>query len=148
MGNETEPNAAMLNSFSIFNVHGLKPKTVQSKVPYIKDVLTMNDNLFGILTETWLSDHKDAEVKIDGYKIFRADRKKRKSRFGRSSGGVAIYMKEPFAATFKQILSFSNGVNELLIIYSETYHTIIGGVYRQPDDTMATPLQIKNSKKY
>ena len=134
MGNETTPDVKMLNSFSIFNVRGLKPKTVQSKVPYVKDFLTINTNDFGILSETWLREHKDAEIHIDGYKIFRADRKRRKTRFGRSSGGVAIYMKETFAATFKEMLSFSDGVNELLIIYSQTYNTIIGGLYRQPDD--------------
>ena len=33
------------------------------------------------------------------------------------------------------MLSFSNGVIEILLLYSEYLNTVICGLYRQPDDT-------------
>ena len=148
LGSKTEPQHGFLNSFSILNVQGLKPLTVQSTVPYIKDILLLNNNIFTILTETWLREHVDAEINIEGYKIYRADRQRPKKRFGRASGGVAIYMKEDYAASFKPLLTYSNGVNELLMIYSETQHIVICGIYRQPDDSTnrnpSTSKEFKN----
>ena len=72
-----------MSNFSIFNVHGLKPNTVPSKVPYIADRLIESNQLFMGITETWLKDHKDAELYINGYTLFRADRKRIKKRWQR-----------------------------------------------------------------
>ena len=69
-----------------------------------------------ILTETWLKDHNDAELCIEGYEIFRSDRKRSKSPFGRCSGGVAIYMREDISSHFKQIVTHSNGVIEVICL--------------------------------
>ena len=33
---------------------------------------------------------------------------------------------------FEPILEFSNGVNKALLMYSKTFHLIIGVIYRQP----------------
>ena len=45
------------------------------------------------LTETWLKDHFNAELIIENYRIFRADRIRTENNQnrGRDSGGVAIY---------------------------------------------------------
>ena len=88
-----------------------------------------------ILTETWLKDHNDAELRIEGYEIFRSDRKRPKSRFGRSSGGVAIYMREDISSHFKQIVTYSNGVTEVICLSSTSLNIQIWGIYRQPDDS-------------
>ena len=86
------------------------------------------------LTETWLKGHKDAELHIDGYKLFRADRKRvRKSR-GRYSGGVACYVRMDIASTLEVMVNFSNGVTELLALYSKVHNLYIAVIYRQPDD--------------
>ena len=54
------------------------------------------------LTETWLKSHKDAEVSVDGFQIFRADRKrKKKGSRGRLSGGVAAYVNDDLASHMK-----------------------------------------------
>ena len=125
----------ILNSFSLFNVHGLKPNTVPSKVPYIADLLAEKNQLFMAVTETWLSNHKDGELQIDGYKLFRADRKrvKRTSR-GRFSGGVGCYVRLDLACTMETVINCSNGVVELLCLYSKVHNMYIAVVYRQPDD--------------
>ena len=57
-----------------FNVQGLNPLTVASKVPYIKDYPFENEKLFIGLMETWLWDHFEGELQIDGYNIFQSDR--------------------------------------------------------------------------
>ena len=49
------------------NIHGLKPKTKDSKVPFINDIAVEKKQIFIALTETWLQDEKDADVSIKGY---------------------------------------------------------------------------------
>ena len=56
-------NATPIATFSVFNVQGLKPRTVHSKVPYLNDLLHQGNQLFIALSETWLRDHRDAEVR-------------------------------------------------------------------------------------
>ena len=116
-------------------MHGLKPNTVPSKVPYIADLLAERNQLFMAVTETWLSNHKDGELHVDGYKLFRADRKrvKRSSR-GRFSGGAGCYVRVDLACTMEILINFSNGVVELLCLYSKVHNMYIAVVYRQPDD--------------
>ena len=113
----------------------MKPKTVTSKVPYIADILSENKQLFVGLSETWLKDHKDAELNVEGYKLFRGDRSRIKaSRRGRESGGVAFYLRNDLAATCEPIFTFSNGVIEILTMYSRVENLILCIMYRQPDD--------------
>ncbi len=127
--------SSVLSSFSVFNVRGLKPMTVPSKVPYVGDLLAEKNQLFMAVTETWLQNHKDAEVATDGYKFFRSDRKRRKkSARGRLSGGVGCYVKTDIAATMELMVDYSNGVIELLGLYSKSKNIFIAVIYRQPDD--------------
>ena len=131
---ESASSSSILNNFSLFNVQGLKPLTVVSSVEYVRDVLYEKKQLFIALTETWLNEHTDAELKIDGYRLFRCDRQRKRKR-GRASGGVCIYVREDIAVDFKIKTHFSNGVNELLIIHSEELNLLISVLYRQPDDS-------------
>ena len=78
------------------------------------------------ISETWLKDHNDAEVHIDGYKIFRSDRaRERKSKRGRESGGVACYVRNDIASTCENIFSYSNGVIEIVCVYSRIENLVI-----------------------
>ena len=91
--------------------------------------------LFVALSETWLADHRDEEVNIPGYIIFRSDRSRKKSRRGRCSGGVALFVREDIGATMEVTLKYSNGVNEGIITYSKKENLALVVVYRQPDDS-------------
>ena len=72
--NDAGASAAIpLAYFTLANIRGLKPRTVPSKVSFIQDILQHNCQLFAALTETWLQEHLDAEISIDGYTIFRQD---------------------------------------------------------------------------
>ena len=72
--------------------------------------------LLGMLTETWLREHLDAEVCIDGYSIFRTDRDRKKKRRGRNSGGVAVYIRNDVSTKTEIFFSFSSGVIECLCL--------------------------------
>lgn len=125
-----------MNYFSFLNIQGLKPKTVPSKVPYVRDLLKENNQLFIGLSETWLKDHKEAELLFDNYKIFRSDRVRKKSSVrGRDSGGVAFYVRNDLAQSMEKVLEFSNGVVEALCLYSKEENLFLCVVYRQPDNT-------------
>ena len=70
----------VLNYFSVFNDQGLWPQTVQSCVSYVKDRLVEKNQLFMALSETWLHNHTDGEVHIEGYTLFRSDRVRKKGQ--------------------------------------------------------------------
>ena len=118
----------------MFNVRGLKPRSAPSKVGYISDVVHDSNQLFIALTETWLCDHKDAEVHVDGYTLFRQDRKvQTKSRVGRDSGGVAVYVRDDIAVHSNIVVNFSNGVVEALAVHLNIINTVLIIVYRSPE---------------
>ena len=59
----------------------------RNKVKYLRDTAKESNAPFLVLTETHLKPHiLSAEVKIDGYSLYRSDRGPDKSH-----GGVAIY---------------------------------------------------------
>jgi len=86
-------------------------------------------------------------VDIPGYQIFRCDRTKKKRRFGRNSGGVAIYVREDIAGTFECSLDFSNGSVETIAIYSKTMDLHIACVYRRQPDSLANKSDAKAFKQ-
>ena len=100
----------------------------------MQDELNAENKLFSILTETWLREHLDAELSINNYSIYRSDRKRVKKRRGRDSGGVAIYLRDNLAASAEPLLTFSNGVVEVLVLYVKSEHLVLCALYRQPDD--------------
>ena len=63
----------------MFNVKGLRLQTVQSSVPFVKDRLVQENQLFMALLETWLHNHTDGEVHIARYTLFRSDRVRKRS---------------------------------------------------------------------
>ena len=62
-----------LKSFTIWNAQGLQPQTIATKVPSVQDLLHEHNQLFMAITETWHRDQKDAELRIQGYTMFRQD---------------------------------------------------------------------------
>ena len=116
------------------NIRGLVPRTVPSKIPYIRDLLSESNQLAFALTETWLSDHNPAELHIPGYSLYRQDRVRPRSRRGRDSGGVALYIRDDQTTTAKVVFTFSSGVIEALGIHLVSLDLLMVVVYRQPDD--------------
>lgn len=82
-----------------------------------------------------MKDQKDAEIHIPGYHIFSSDRTRTKrSLRARDSGGVAFYVRDDIATTFEPLITYSDGVIEMLCIYSKHEHLLLTTLYRQPDN--------------
>jgi len=124
--------STVLTHFSIHNIQGQKPLTVPSKVPYLQDLLRALNQLFGGLTETWLREHLDTEVNIEGYSLFRQDLQWNKKK-GRASGGVAFYIRYDIAVNTQTVLQYTVGVVYILGLYVKAKNLLIINLYRQPD---------------
>ena len=91
------------------------------------------------LSETWLNDsHLEAEAHIEGYVLYREDRKRKKYRKGRSSGGVGIYVREDFAISSEVVFSYGNGVIESIGVHIQSLNLVIIDTYRSPDNSHQT----------
>ncbi|KAK8371789.1 hypothetical protein O3P69_015569 [Scylla paramamosain] len=94
----------------------------------LKELAHQENSVFLALTETHLTrDHLDAEIAIDGYTIFRAD------RINRSHGGVINYIRNDMAASAENMGTFSNGTTELLTIYLKKLDQLVITAYRPPN---------------
>ena len=116
------------------NIQGLCPQTVPSKVPFIDDSLRSENQLFIGLSETWLQSHKDAELNIEGYTLFRCDSPRQKKKFGRLAGGVAMFIHDDLACSFEVIHSHAKEPVQLICLYSKHENLALITIYRQPDD--------------
>ena len=118
-----------LSSTFVINIEGINPdvKNQKWKIKALEEMVKLHEVHvpFFSITETHLkSYHSDADVQIDGYTPFRADRK------DRIKGGVAIYLHESLVADLSD--SFSNSFCELVIIYNKSANIVISSIYRPP----------------
>ena len=116
------------------NIQGLCPQTVPSKVPFINDTLTSENQLFIGLSETWLKSHSDAELAIEGYSPFRCDSPRKRQNRGRLTGGVAMNIRDDLACSFEEIFSHAKDAVQLICLYSQSENLVLVTIYRQPDD--------------
>ena len=123
----------LLKTFHVLNIRGLKTATTNS-VPYTTDILhdpSLSSAAMS-LTETWLHDHQDAEIKVPDFQLFRVDRKRAKKRKGRASGGVLTHVHDSIAA--EKVFEFSSGVIECVGVMLESMNLMMYTIYRQPDE--------------
>ena len=130
------------------NIQGLAPQTKQSKVAFIQDTIVPTNHIFMGLSETWLNNHKEAELNIDGYTTIRCDSsRKKKSNRGRYTGGVAFYVRDDIAISSEVLVKHSSDSVQLLCLYSKSENIAIACLYRQPDDKAhghpSTPMDLK-----
>ena len=93
-----------------------------------------------------MRDHKDAEVHINGYTIFRVDNTKAKKNRGRDSGGVSVYVRNDIANTFEQTVTFSNGAVDLIAIHSHIEKLHISASTANPTVRLIDPLPPHSDK--
>ena len=110
------------------NIRGLYPRTFKRKVNILADFAYSNNVGFIILTESHLRPEiLDAEIAIENYHLYRADRANR-----RKKGGVITYVRNDLAGSCQELLATSNGAVECTLLHIESLNLIIGGVYRPP----------------
>ena len=130
----------VLKKYCQLNVQGLITKSQpQEKVELLREILNEERPLFLALTETWLYGHKEAEVHIEEYTIYRKDRPLRRAidSRGRHVGGVALYIDSSWLPDSREILGYSNSVVDVLAIYSKRENILIAVLYRQPENGTA-----------
>ena len=130
------------------NIQGLAPQTKQSKVAFIQDTIVQTNQIFMGLSETWLNNHKEAELYIDVYTTIRCvSSRKKKSNRGRYTGGVAFYVRDDIAISSEVLVKHSSDSVQLLCLYSKSENIAIACLYRQPDDKAhghpSTPMDLK-----
>ena len=115
-------------SIIVNNVDGLIIKRNKFKKEMIEEMANQWNVMMICLTETHLNESfSEAEVHMKGYVVHRADRLE-----GRKKGGVAIYLNEYFAPGAKQLLAFSNGFVEALVLHLRKMKIIVVAMYRPP----------------
>ena len=145
---ETESEGKMkheaLDKFWQLNIQGLiTNKCPRDKVNLLRETVYEEKPLCLALTETWLHDHREAEVHIEDYIVFRKDRplrkkKKKNPSRGRHVGGVALYVNSSWLPDSKEILEYSNAVVDVMAIHSKRENIIIAVLYRQPENRKCT----------
>ena len=95
----------------------------RNKVSLLSDKLSLENSIGIALTETWLSeDISDAEIQIENFDIFRAD------RVNCTRGGAALYLRSDLNC--KMINHFSNSVVEAVLVKCKKLDMIFISVYR------------------
>ena len=100
-------------------------KCKKHKINFFNEYSKENNILLMNFTETWLNDYIEKDIKIDGYQLYRGDRK------NKGGGGVAIYIKNEYDA--EKIGEMSVGGVEMTAIFIKRINTINIVIYRPPD---------------
>ena len=106
-------------------MEGLVSKNSKEKVELLKEYVKEDNIILMNLTETWLDETVEEIVDVEGYRIFRSDRK------NRERGGTAIYVHDKIEANVK--LKMSNGKCEVVAVEMPDIQTLNIVVYRPPD---------------
>ena len=109
----------------IQNMEGLVSKNSKEKVELLKEYVKEDNIIIMNLTETWLDDTVEEIVNVEGYTVFRGDRK------NRERGGTAIYVHDRIETNVK--LKMSNGKCEVVAVEMPDIQTLNIVVYRPPD---------------
>ena len=110
------------------NLAGIYTSKKKFKVPIIEEIALEEKALVISITESHLNTEiLDAEIKINGYSIFRGDRTNDIKK-----GGVIVYIREDFANNAKLLSHGSKGLIEYVCIYMCKINLMIITVYRSP----------------
>ena len=112
------------------NIQGLCTRN-KAKIPFISELANEDGFQFISLVETHLTDEiHDAEIEIQNYTPFRADRR------DRSHGGALIYLRQDLVASCEILNRYSNSVCELICVHVKQINTIIATIYRPPNSNL------------
>ena len=112
----------------LMNVQGLYPLNYRQKIGILQDEALNSNCQLILLSETHLHENiLNAEIQIDGFSIFRADRQE-----DIKGGGVAIYVSDLLSKAVETVSSGSNGLVEWITIFLRDINMLIINVYRSP----------------
>jgi len=105
-----------------------------TKLPYLICNISSFNNLFIVLTETWLNNNfNDNELGLYNYNIFRCDRCNNTSVFSRG-GGVLIGIHKDYLASLISVPDFN--VEHVFVRFQVGHSSfVLGGVYFPPNSS-------------
>ena len=121
------------------NIQGLVTENTKRKIDFLKEYTKENKIIMINITETWLNDSIKDDAEIEGYKIFRCDRKERKH------GGTAIYLYEKLEAELLCEISYEKC--EMIAIRIPDIQTVNIVIYRPPKTKLQEFEHILNKIK-
>ena len=119
------------------NIRRLITQNNKEKVQFLEEYTKEENILIMNFTETWLDEKAQEDTKIEGYKLYRGDRKRR------VGGGTAIYVREEYET--EQISELSSDGVEMVAVYIEKLNLINIVIYRPPDACKSNFSEILNS---
>lgn len=94
----------------------------------LEEIGTEYNSVLICITESHLRNEiRDAEIKMEGYEMYRADRAN-----NRKKGGVVIYTRNDIAKHTQMLATGSNGEVEYVILYINKWKILLCSVYRPP----------------
>ena len=127
--------------FHVLNAQCISPKATSKtkwKIPYISETILNKKGSFVpflAITESWLKEYmSDAQIKVENYNSFRADRNLR------TQGGTLLYIHDTLLVS--DVQKYDNKVCSCIMATIEELNCIIASIYRPPD---ASPCSYKNT---
>ena len=127
-----KPAADPITSICLgLKIQGINPSANSKsswKLPRLKDeILTLNKNNYSVpfvaIAETWLKDViTEAEITIENYNVYRADRLKY------PHGGVLLYIHQKIM--INEYSTFDDDICQGVFCYSKIFKCLIGCIYR------------------
>ena len=132
-----DPKPERRSSIHLLNIQGMSTKATSSsrwKLPVLAESLLNNPDYFVpfmCITESWLKTYlTDAQIKVENYTPFRADRDTR------IEGGALIYTHNSYITSNK--FTYDDQTCEAVAIQIDTIKTIAVCIYRPPDATYSS----------
>ncbi|XP_055521745.1 uncharacterized protein LOC129715880 [Leucoraja erinacea] len=108
----------------------LNARSIRNKVDELNVQIAINDYDIVGITETWLQGDQGWELNIQGYSIFRRDRRKGKG------GGVALLIREGINAMERKDISLEDVESVWVELHNtKGQKTLVGVVYRPPNSS-------------
>lgn len=108
------------------NIAGLYSRKSKHKVDMLRELAEKEEVSLVALTESHLNEDIDsAEVTMQGYHLYRIDRK-----LGIKKGGVVVYVRKDLARFCSRMIGGAEGVVEHLILYFEPINFVFVTIYR------------------
>ena len=107
------------------NIRKIVTKNSKEKVKFIEEYTKQEKILIMNFTETWMDETTKKDLLIDGYNLYRGDRK------GRKGGGTAIYIREEYET--RKIYEMSVNRVEMVAVLIEKLNILNIAIYRPPN---------------
>ena len=113
----------------VANVDSLYSYRMKTKTNFLREFSVMENCSFVCVSESHLrAAISDAEIKMDGFTLYRADRAQSRQR-----GGVATYVRDCPAWNAEVLMQHSNAFVETLGLYIKALNLVLINIYRPPE---------------